>query len=81
MIILSPNAAVTIYLGMTLLLLLGLWGYQHYKSRQKKIISSEQELYMCEYCHYVYLENQIKEINKCPQCQSFNQKNLYEKDK
>lgn len=81
MIVLSPGAALTVYLGVTLLFLLGIWLWQNYKSRKTKIISSEQELFICEYCHYIYLESQVKEINKCPQCNSFNQKNPYKKSR
>jgi ribosomal protein L37AE/L43A len=75
MIELTTPTAIMIYLCLTLGILLGLWGYHHYKSRYRKILSTEQELFVCEYCHFVYLDDIVKEITKCPQCQSFNKRN------
>lgn len=77
MIELSANTAVMLYLGLTLGILLGIWGYHHYRSRSKKIFTEEQELLVCEYCHFAYLEDITKSVNQCPQCQSFNKANHY----
>ena len=77
MIELTFATAFVLYLGCTLAILLGIWGYSHYQAKRKKILSYEQDLYVCEYCHYAYLEDTLKKINRCPQCNSFNQKNLY----
>lgn len=72
MIELTPAAACTLYLGTTLAILLGLWIYHHYQSRNKKIITVAQQLHVCEYCHFAYLAELGKEVTRCPQCQSFN---------
>jgi ribosomal protein L37AE/L43A len=72
MIELSPTTALMLYLGMTLSVLLGLWIFQHYRYRHKKILSSEKELFICEYCHFAYLDEGTKKITHCPQCQSYN---------
>jgi uncharacterized paraquat-inducible protein A len=77
MIELSTNAAIMLYLSMTLIPLLGLWVFQHWSARQKKIDVSDQELHVCEYCHFAYLEEIATKITKCPQCHSFNKNNRH----
>ena len=72
MIELSANTAIMLYLSLTLAIVLGLWFKHHYRSKRKKIVTTEQELHVCEYCHYAYLEEDIKEVTQCPQCQLFN---------
>lgn len=80
MIELSANTAVMLYLCLTLTFLLGLWISQHYHTRTKKIVTSEHELHVCEYCHFAYLEANHKKITQCPQCHLFNKNNLFKKN-
>lgn len=75
MIEISPGTAAMVYLFLTLATLLGLWVYQHYKTKNYKILPPEQNLRVCEYCHFAYLKNAEKAITQCPQCQCYNQKN------
>ena len=77
MIELSPTTAFMVYLSMTIGVLFGIWVYQHYQTRKKKIISSEKELFVCEFCHFAYLEEGIKPVTQCPQCQSYNKNNTF----
>lgn len=72
MIELNTNTAIMLYLLITLTTLLGLWIYQHYSTRFKKVNVSDQVLHVCEYCHFAYLEGIETEITRCPQCKSFN---------
>ncbi len=71
MIELTANTAFMLYLCLTLTIILGLWVHHHYQSRRKKIVTSEHELYLCEYCHFAYLEDDFKKITQCPQCKLF----------
>lgn len=80
MIELTISTAIMLYLSLTLLIVLGFWGFHHYYARKKKIFSFEQALCQCEYCHYAYLEDSIKKVNQCPQCGLFNKHNLYNKE-
>ncbi len=73
MIELSPTMAIIIYLALTLSTLLGIWIFYHYKSRAKKVVLSEKKLFVCEYCHFAYLDRIEKRITQCPQCQSLNE--------
>jgi ribosomal protein L37AE/L43A len=81
MIELTFSTAFTLYLALTLSLLLGFWIRYHYRARRKVVLPSEQELFVCEYCHFVYLEQPTENINQCPQCRSFNKRNAYKTKK
>jgi len=72
MIELSPNTALMLYLGITLLCLLGVWTFQRYPQRKNFTLSSEKKLCVCEFCHFAYLADGEKKITRCPQCQSYN---------
>lgn len=72
MIEISESSAFMIYLGLTLGPLLGIWVFQHYSRKHQKIDLSAQRLYVCEYCHFCYLDGQSLPITRCPQCQSYN---------
>ncbi|ADI37573.1 putative uncharacterized protein [Waddlia chondrophila 2032/99] len=77
MIELTPITALMLYLCITLATLLGIWARYHLKSRKQKVIIVEQELLVCEYCHFAYLDQIGKEVTSCPQCGSYNKKNQY----
>lgn len=79
MIELTPSAALMLYLLMTLSFVLGLWGYSHYKTRSRKIFTAPKELYICEYCTAVYMDEAHQSVTKCPECQSFNKGNRFQK--
>lgn len=68
----SQTTAFMIYLCFTIGPLLGLWVFQHYSKRNRKIDLAEKSLYICEYCQFCYLDDHSKPITRCPQCQSFN---------
>lgn len=80
MIELTTNAALIIYLGLTLAVILTLWLVNHFKSKKRYSIDTRQQLYLCEYCCFVYLELDNQTVTTCPQCQSFN-KRVFKKDK
>ena len=77
MIDLTLASAFTLYLGLTLLVILSIWLYSHSQSRKKKPLPTEQALFTCEYCHFVYLADNAKTLNRCPQCNLFNKENHY----
>lgn len=74
MITLSASTLAMLYLASTLGFLLGIWIYQHYRDRKKRIVTISQELHVCEYCHFPYLDTISKAVTKCPQCSCFNKK-------
>ncbi|MEI8125375.1 MAG: hypothetical protein WCG42_06450 [Parachlamydiaceae bacterium] len=72
MIELSPGAALLLYLGITLAILLGVWVASHYRARRYRFFPLEKELSVCEFCHFGYLETASKEVTRCPRCGSYN---------
>lgn len=72
MIALNADQAFLVYLGFTLLVLLGLWCYHHYKTRSHRLSLLPQRLQVCEYCHTAYLADVEKDVSRCPGCDSFN---------
>lgn len=77
MIELSSSTAFMLYLFLTLTTVLGLWIFQHYGQSKKRIVPEEKNLHICEYCHFAYLEEELIDVNKCPQCNSYNKHNKY----
>lgn len=75
MIELSANTALMLYLLWTLTWLLGIWGFHHYRTKNRKILPDEQQMFVCEFCHYVYMNDEYKNVTKCPQCLSYNKNN------
>lgn len=72
MIELLPATAFMVYLLMTLIPLLGIWAYHHYRVRKTKVVTEAQRLLVCEYCSFAYLDDIGKKVTRCPQCQSYN---------
>lgn len=73
MIFIYPATAIMLYLALTLTVLLGIWIYYYFRKKGKKILPLEKELWVCEYCHFPYVDTHGKKITCCPQCKSFNQ--------
>lgn len=65
-------SAFLLYLGLTLGTLLALWIYHDLRSRRRKIELSEIHLYTCEFCHKRYLDDKMKKVTQCPECDSYN---------
>lgn len=75
MIELTPTTALMLYLFLTLGVLMLIWAWSHYHQRGRKVSLTEQKLHICEYCHFAYVEDQTKSVNRCPQCNSYNSGN------
>jgi hypothetical protein len=79
MIELTSSTAMMLYLCLTLGTLLGIWATQHYRTISKKIETSEQSLFVCEFCTFAYLADVAKDVTQCPQCQCYNKHNVFKK--
>ncbi len=78
MIELTFNTIFMLYLGLTIASVLGIWIYSHYRLRRRIFFFAEKALFICDYCHFAYLENRDKQLNRCPQCGLFNKNNHYQ---
>lgn len=72
MITLSSTTALMLYLGITLISLLGIWIASHYYSRNRRFMPPEKKLIVCEFCLFAYLDISAKQITQCPRCDSYN---------
>lgn len=81
MIELTFNTLFILYLGVTVLMILGTWIYSHYRVKKRVFFTLEKALFVCEFCHYSYLEEEAKQLNRCPQCGLYNKENTFEKSK
>lgn len=72
MIEISSSTAAVLYLGATLCAILGIWIYNHYTGKKKARPPLAQELTVCEFCHFAYLDSSDKGVTRCPRCNSFN---------
>ena len=72
MIELTFTAAFLIYLGLSLALLFVIWLHGHARAREKKILPPEEILFVCEFCHFTYLDNPHISLHRCPRCHSLN---------
>ncbi len=79
MIELTFNALFILYLSLTLTFVLGIWVYTHYRLKHRTFFTTEKGLFICEYCHFAYVEDSAKKLNRCPQCGLFNKQNTYRK--
>jgi hypothetical protein len=77
MIELSYDSLFILYLCFTLSSVIGVWIISHHRRKKRIFFSSEEALRVCEYCHFAYLENSLKTLNRCPQCKLFNKENTY----
>lgn len=77
MIELTFATGFMLYLGLTLMSVLGVWIYSHYHTRRRVFFPIEKTLFLCEFCHYAYVDESVKKLNRCPQCGLINKKNEY----
>lgn len=74
MIELTFSTLFVLYLTITLGIVLGIWIYSHYRTRRMAFFPLERSLFICEFCHFAYLEESVKGVNRCPQCGLLNKK-------
>lgn len=75
MIELSPHALLMVYLSLTSMGILVLWVWHHFKTKKIPRLDQREELFICEYCQFVYMELSDKKVTVCPQCQQYNKNN------
>ncbi len=69
--------AISIYLTLSLLLVIGYWIFYNWY-RGKDIVHESQYIYQCPYCTYIFFHYNVnKEVVICPKCQSYLQINSF----
>lgn len=76
MIEISAVAAITLYLILTLAILMTIWLKTNQRQGPKIEPPPFFKLYICEYCQNPYLGEAGKQVTRCPKCMSYNKKLL-----
>lgn len=79
MITLQPDTIILLYLIVTCSFLFFIWIFYYIKKSKSSWNKSYKELFICEYCAFVYLASVEREVNCCPRCKTFNKKNNFNK--
>jgi uncharacterized paraquat-inducible protein A len=77
MIEIPLHLGIILYLTLALAVILALWLRNHWQTRHRTLKIETEALYLCEFCHCVYLESRMQQLNRCPQCNSLNRNNNY----
>jgi Zn finger protein HypA/HybF involved in hydrogenase expression len=78
MIEVSPEQAFLLYLGAGVLAIIGIWVRHHLQAKKKEVVTFRAQSFCCEFCHSSYLDDPMKPLTRCPECQSLN-KNIHSK--
>jgi hypothetical protein len=68
MIELNTDTACMLYLGLMLMVILGIWLGRHFFSKDRPHSTSSIKRYRCEFCGFSYLEEGALPLSRCPQC-------------
>lgn len=80
MIEVHVGTALLLYLGALLFFIFGVWIYSHLTAKRKKGLPPSSQLAICEYCHFAYLADPLKQVSQCPACKLLNKENWYRKE-
>lgn len=62
--------AVSVYLFLTTLLVIGYWIFYNYRNEESMTIES-QHLHQCPYCTYIFFDYENENLRICPRCESY----------
>jgi Zn finger protein HypA/HybF involved in hydrogenase expression len=74
---LEASSALILYLCCSIAAIFLIWANDHFLKKKKPSIAPAESLFLCEYCHFLYLASQEKPVTECPQCGSLNKKNSF----
>ncbi len=73
MIEVTPDTACVLYLGIAMMIVLGMWLFRYKKHKTNAIPYAKRHI-VCEFCHTSYIDNPEKLLTRCPECQFLNNK-------
>ncbi len=76
MITLDIGTAIFLYLMFSLCAILVLWVSFERGGSFEKYTVEHKEVWLCEYCTYTYVDSTHDTISRCPQCDSYNKKEV-----
>lgn len=72
MIKLDISQAVFLYLVFTVVSVLILWVFLEYGKKEIKLKDDSEYVKRCAICSYTYIDSEMGNLSKCPQCGSYN---------
>jgi len=72
MIKIELSAAISLYLGFSVILILIAWAFSDRKKRARGINPEEKFVWQCHICTFFYIDSQNEEFSVCPRCSSYN---------
>ena len=69
----SPQAMIEIYVALALGLLLGLWIFSELRRRRFGPSHTEDRVFRCKNCGYVYTDDPDVDRSRCAQCGKLNE--------
>jgi protein-arginine kinase activator protein McsA len=66
-------ALITTYVTLALGALLGLWIYSEMRRRRFGPTHTEDRIFRCKNCHYVYTDDSDVDRSRCSQCGKLNE--------
>jgi uncharacterized paraquat-inducible protein A len=73
MIPIEIDLAVTLYLGLSILILL-IWIIFEWKKRVVTDKKKEDSLWQCPTCFYTYIDSRSENISECPRCKTLHKR-------
>lgn len=68
MIKINITYAITVYLSLTIIVLISLWIFYNFKKQEP--IDTSKYLYQCPYCTYIFYIYTKQKSLLCPRCKS-----------
>ncbi len=72
MITINFSIAIAIFLSILLILVIGRWIM--YNKREEENFKKSEYVVQCPYCSYIFYDFQKKDIEACPRCKSYIEK-------
>ena len=69
----SPQAMIEVYVALALSLLLGLWIFSEMRRRRFGPSHTEDRVFRCKNCGYVYTDDPDVDRSRCAQCGKLNE--------
>lgn len=77
MIKLDISTALFFYLLFNVVGILVLWVFFDLRTSKERVFKRDEEYFwQCSICANIYIDSVSEEISKCPQCGSYNKKDL-----
>ncbi|MCX5759003.1 MAG: hypothetical protein NTU83_10955 [Candidatus Hydrogenedentes bacterium] len=72
MIQISLTSALVLYSAVLCALALAIWTHTEIVARRVQAVLTEQFLWRCVFCGYIYLDEQAESLSRCPRCDCYN---------